>query len=852
MARITGIWALVALALATGCKDEDEVRPAAGALPLDVPLAAGQTRAGVITQPGELLTGVTAKGRLGDFKLYNSRIAVIIGRAGFARGYQQYGGTIVDADRVRAPGEQGHSTFGEIVTAFDLSIVSPDSIEVVADGRDGGASIVRVRGRLADFPLLKTLLSEIVTREEKPVGIDVDYIMEPDADALKIAFTLHNAGDLDAEIALPLVGFLFGDGAQPFVPGFGFASPEPGARTEYYAAVSPDVSYLYGRDDTRISFILSISGLVLGSLGDSFTLRAREKKTVVHHLVIGDGDLSASQALWRKTTGREGVPRISGRVLDAAGAPVAGARVHLVQAQPANPVRDYTTLTRTAADGTFVLEAAAGDYALTVATDAQVLSEPQPLTLGPGGLPALDVRLPGAGTLTYRVTGPGGGLLPAKLTLVSEGGARGLLPDRYGEALRPSGTLRAEYGVNGQGSVELPAGTYRVYVSRGSEYEMAEQQVTVESGREARVEASLERTVSTPGWMSTDTHVHAQLSPDSPDLYPFKVSTMVVEGLELPISTEHEAIGDFNPAIRELGLEAWIKGIIGSEVTTFVYGHFNAFPLAQDFDKPGNGRIDWIDKKPGQTFAAIRENAAAPFLQVNHPRSDSIGGYFTAMGLDRDTLQASRADQWSNDFDGIEVANGCGVQGIESSELLDWFSFLNKGQRKVALGSTDNHKAGRGGMGYPKTFVRMPTDDPRAASEADFRRAMFEGRAIVTCGPFLELKLGTAEIGDTVEVTGDLIRLDARAAAPSWMDLDQLEVIVDGALVKTVPITTSGPGDRFAGTITASITPGQDGWVILRARGDRRHGIWAGRELSWAFTNPIFLDGDRDGEWTMQ
>ena len=115
--------------------------------------------------------------------------------------------------------------------------------------------------------------------------------------------------------------------------------------------------------------------------------------------------------------------------------------------------------------------------------------------------------------------------------------------------------------------------------------------MTVVAGETANVEARLVRSVSTLGWLSTDTHIHSQLSPDSPDLFPYKVQSMVVENLEVPVSTEHEAIGDFNPAIEELGLKAWMKGIIGYEFTTFTYGHFNAFPLVPEPSLPGNGRV---------------------------------------------------------------------------------------------------------------------------------------------------------------------------------------------------------------------------------------------------------------------
>jgi hypothetical protein len=156
-------------------------------------------------------------------------------------------------------------------------------------------------------------------------------------------------------------------------------------------------------------------------------------------------------------------------------------------------------------------------------------------------------------------------------------------------------------------------------------------------------------------------------------------------------------------------------------------------------------------------------------------------------------------------------------------------------------------------MGFPRTYVRMPTDEPSAANMDDVRAALKAGRLVVSCGPFVEMKLGSAEIGDTAAFSGAEIVLDARVAAPSWMDVDSLEVIVNGRLVKTVDISSSGPvrGDRFSGSITVPVTSGQDGWVILRVRGNQDHGVWARHRPSYAFTNPIFLDGNEDGAWVM-
>jgi hypothetical protein len=839
-----GLVAALVLTLGGACAKDPGAPPR---LPLDERLPAGKARAGVIERPEELLTGPTAKGRLGDFKLYNDRVAVVIGQKDFARGYQNYGGTLVDADRVRAPGEAGKSTFGEVITAFDLQVLRPEQIEVVADGRDGGPAIVRVSGQSAEVPLFSALLSEMLTREGLPLKLQVDYVLAPDRDWVELVFRLSNQERGPVDVGLPMTGYMFGDGAAPFTPGAGFATPEAGITSPYYGATGPDITYLYGRPDVELSFIVGVSGLLLASAGDKIPLRARETVELRHILVVGDGDLPAAQARWREATAQAAWPRLSGRVLDDSGAPVRGARVHVTQPEAVSAEYDYVTVARTDAEGRWSAGVPGGEpYRVLAVSDAHVESAPVVVT----ELAAeVALTLPRPGQVAYRVTDEAGGLLPAKLTFVREGGSLAP-PARFGEAAQPAGVVRAEYGYRGEGAVDLPAGRYTVWISRGSEYEVVERAIEV-GGSPVQVQATLVRSVATPGWLSTDTHVHAQLSPDSPDLYPFKVATMVVEGLELPVSTEHEWIGDFNPAIRELGVGAWIQGVVGSEITTFNYGHFNAFPLVPDPDKPGNGRIDWVKKPPGETFAAIRANAGAPFLQVNHPRSAAIGGYFSAMGLDPVTLAVDQPDKWSNDFDGIEVANGCSVRQIEEQTMPDWFAFLNRGDRKVAMGATDSHSAGKGQMGYPRTYLAMPTDAPAEAKIDDVRRAAKEGRAVIACGPFVDLAVGAARVGDTAPLNGDRLTAEATIRAPAWVDVDSVELVVNGRVAKVAPVPPAdGPLDVRV-TLTASVAAGRDAWVLVRVRGDERHGVWAHRTQSYGFTNPIFLDGDGDGAWRM-
>ncbi|MBI4816446.1 MAG: carboxypeptidase regulatory-like domain-containing protein [Deltaproteobacteria bacterium] len=816
-------------------------------LPLDEVLPEAVARAGIVATPSELLTGDTAKGRIGDLKIYNSKVAFIVGRAGDGRGYVPYGGGVIDADLVRAVGEPGRSTFGEIVTTLDLAVLHPQTVEVVADGSGGGPAVVRATGREDAFPLFSVMLASLFGVQKHELVWSVDYILEPGAQALKIEHTLQNVGSENIEIGLVLNGYMFGDGARPFLPGYGFSFPATGVVVDYFAAIADEVSYLTGDLSEELSFIVTQSGISMAGSRGPIRIRPIEKVTFSQVIIVGDGDVAKGQSIWRALQGPNGaVAKVEGRVSTSDGASVAGAIVHAIEVSPRKEGVDYASQTRSAPDGSYAMSLPHGEYSLVATASGYPPSEAKPVSVSAGA--TVDFQIGSPGTIEYSIKDAAGAPLPAKISVRAGVGAE-RLPSRYGIRGEPSGVLFTEYAITGSGTILLPEGEYEVIVSRGLEYEIHEERVRVEPGGSHALAAILPRVVDTTGWMSTDTHIHSQLSPDSPDLFSFKVKAMVVEGLELPISTEHEAIGDFNPAIEALGLGAWMKGVIGSEVTTYAYGHFNAWPLLLDPELPGNGRIEWYFKKPAETFALIRARDQ-PVLQVNHPRSPSIGGYFSAMGLAAGRLEVTRTDQWSDDFDLIEVANGCPVSSIESETMPDWFAFLDAGMAKFAAGSTDSHKASTGEMGIPRTYVRMGSDDPRAASLDVFKAATRAGKQFVTCGPFVEISVGSAGMGEVAKLTGDLVEVKVKVQAPSWVDVDEVELVGrGGVVVKRAGVQASTNVLRFEGTLTASVSPGRDGWVIARVRGDRRHEVFARGSSSYAFTNPVLLDGDGDGKF---
>lgn len=823
------------LVAALGCSDS----PSATPLPLDVPLAANQVRAGRIDRDAALLTGPNARGRVGDYKLYNDRIAVVISQAGGGLGFHPYGGTIVDADIVRGAGVPGASAFGEIIWSLDFRVMATTAVEVVNDGRDGSEARIRTRGALGPLPLYDALLGGLFGDDVLPIEWTIDYVLEPAADVVRIEHELFASGREDVE-ATPLVGFFFGTGARPMFPDIGFSSSNSGAGSPYYAAASDDVSYVFAERDAEVSVIFGESGIAVSSVGDVVRLRARERRRHTQQLWIGSGDLARTRAAWRTDTGATLVDR-KGRVVDEAGAPVVGAHVHVLDAAARDPDRDYVTRTTSDGGGDFALAVEAGDLQIVATTVDGRISPRTPL--------AEDVRVvvPATGIARFDVRDDAGDPLPAKIGLVTTTATRTSAPRRFGEPAQGDGLDRIAFGVGAPVEVPLPAGTYDVYVSRGIEYEVFESRIAIDAGETRAVDVVLRRSVDTPGWMTSDPHLHAQRSPDSADAYELKVRALAAENIELPVSTDHEAVGDFGPAIAALGLERWLNGIVGTEITTTRFGHFNAFPMIVDPARPGWGRIDWYGREPAGIFAAAHGVPSSPVLQLNHPRSTTIG-YLELIDFDRRTLTAPD-DRFSLDFDGIEVINECGDGSLDRAEVLDWFALLSAGHRRFATGTMDDHEARQGRIGVPLTYVGVDATTPGEVTPEAFRAAHAAGRLGVSCGPFVQMRIAGARAGDLVAATTARIDADLKVAAAGWVDVDEVLLIVDGAIRARAPIAEGPGGVRFEGTLSATIAPDRDTWAIAWARGDARHGPWAQGRPSFAFTNAIFVDGDGDGRY---
>ncbi|MCW5806328.1 MAG: CehA/McbA family metallohydrolase, partial [Deltaproteobacteria bacterium] len=508
----------------------------------------------------------------------------------------------------------------------------------------------------------------------------------------------------------------------------------------------------------------------------------------------------------------------------------------------------------TGADGAFALHVpAAADVRLDAYTTGEAITS---VDAGTGA--TADIAMPPLGKVHVTATEQGAPV-PVRVQVFPTGGrAADGVPNNYGEPELLGGRQLVRFATSGDLTVDVPPGTWRVVVSRGYEYELVEETVTVAAGATATVDAAMDRSVDTRDVQCADFHVHTWRSNDSGDDALDKLAQAVADGLELPVRSDHEYVADFSSEIERLGVGAFANGMGSIELTSFeVWGHMGVFPLVPDpaavnggaprwqvWPTPEDPDVEMATLSPPAVFDEVRRRPEQPVVIINHPRGGK--NYFEYVGLDPATGIASQAPEFDTKFTLVEVFNDSGWLSNRNGNVRDWFNLLRAGRKIFAVGSSDSHGLVTSPVGYPRTCLTVGTDDPRLVTPNLVRDRLAQGRSAVSGGIYVSARIGTAGPGETTRGAGAPIDVDVTVRAATWVDVDSIDVVVDGMTVDTIPIM---PGDadpsdatiRYAKRIQVQ-TAATGGFVVIAAYGNRPlEPVHPGR-APFGVTNPIFVE----------
>lgn len=464
-----------------------------------------------------------------------------------------------------------------------------------------------------------------------------------------------------------------------------------------------------------------------------------------------------------------------------------------------------------------------------------------------------DLKPGKTGPLDYAVTDKSGKRIPAKLTFVGVAGtpsprfSRGDVGRMEADATGVAAINRV-YSVDGTGVIPLPLGTYDVTISRGIEYTIATQRITM-TATGIKLAAQLEHVVATPKWASGDFHVHAEPSPDSSVPMRDRVLEFVAEGVDMIVATDHNVVADYAPDIAKLELGKQLSSTPGVEISSS-WGHFGAFPLPV-IAKSAMPKISGV--KPQPIFDAFRALGGDAIINVHHPRLEKLTGYFELGRFDAKTGIARRKD-FSYNFDAIELLNGYEDTKLKllDRNMTDWFALLDRGVVATATGNSDSHHMTYNLGGYPRNYVAVADDAPGKVTGGDMAKGIKAHRAFFTTGPIVDVHAGTAGIGDLARAVDGKTKLEILVRAAPWVSTSRVKLYVGGKIEKTWELAATDNVKRLE-TSYELVLP-RDSHAVVRVEGDLPltpviGGAGSTKIYPLAVTNPILFDVDGNGRY---
>ncbi len=834
--------------------------------PLDERLEPGQVRAGVITRESELLSGPEAHGWLGDFKLYNHRVAFIVQNAFEPRGWGPYGGSLLDAVLLADDGSSGEEEFEEAFTHIDVLGVEPTAAEVLSDGSDGQPAQVRITGRHKGIPLIDGATNGALIAQD--LEIVQDFVLAPDADHLVIRTSVRtNAGGERLVTVGDLV--LNGDRTLDFAPGRGDLDGQlPDTPEAYYAGYSRVGCNLYAPAEGTIQPAFTIEGVTPINVAEGLAPRARgdTEPLVVERLVlVGAGGMDDCLRRFRRLRGEEASAGwVAGTVSRPGGEPESDARVYAHDLSMDENL-DVVDQAYADANGDFELELPAGEYRLEAISPGRdpVLGDALSVTAGQ----TVDAQLtvPAPAVLAWACTGRERdgtdlGPMPCKVSLQAG-------PDAPLSA--PVATDYLTFSASGASELVAPAGQWTVTLSRGWEYGIVRHEVVLQPGQRVEVEAELDHQVDTDGWIAADLHNHSTRSADSEFELLDKLRANVAEGLELMVATDHDCQADFGPWLDRLAqmentdLHRFLRTVVGNEISP-LYGHMTAFPLPTHPTGWIYWQVPWVLYEDGQfsrslefpeLWVRIRE-LGAEVINVCHPTRSS--GWFSYLGFEPPEVMPALDEldpaRWGTGFDTMEMLNSKST-GVMLDELVQlWAHLNNQGLFKTAVGVSDSH--GRTSeVGFGRTMVAVSDDHPATLDLDEVWTSLKAGHALVGGGLMVTIHIGQAGPGDLVSADSPVV-VNLRVEAADWVEVDQVALWANGEVIATEPLSPPGqldperPALRYDGLIQVDLEA--DTWFAAVATGpaNARLDPVVRNARPVGMTNAVRVDIDGDGQFT--
>ena len=364
--------------------------------------------------------------------------------------------------------------------------------------------------------------------------------------------------------------------------------------------------------------------------------------------------------------------------------------------------------------------------------------------------------------------------------------------------------------------LHAPPGDTSIWIQRGFRYLPWRQKVKLSAGADRTVVVKLEANDLPPSfgtWRSADLHVHMNYG----GAYRNTPANLARQARAEDLDVVYNLIVNKEERMPDTGYfrsdpdPASGDGVLimqAQEFHTSFWGHLGLLDLSRHLLTPD--------------FSAYQHTALASPYPHNAAVADlahaqgALVGYVHPFDWDIDPAKETSlsnelpADVVHGKIDYIEVV---GFSDHKATANI-WYRLLNLGYRLPAGAGTDamaNYASLRGPVGMNRVFLDTGGD----MSPEALRAALKEGRTFASNGPLLGLELDGKRPGDTVS-RGAPAKLRYRIALRSPVAVDHLELVRNGKVVKTFPLT----GDRRRLDAAGELPADAGGWLLLRAWND--------------------------------
>ncbi|MDP2307015.1 MAG: CehA/McbA family metallohydrolase [Pseudomonadota bacterium] len=846
----------------------------------------GSTEVYVIGAGDTLPTQPSTLASPGDIVLGNDKVVVVIEALDHPHYLGPTGGGLVDfTTRDLAGASAANDSLRHVYPTTGVLPGDAANFTSVELFDEGDIKAVQLLGTLDGYPDVRVATRYEVRPCEPGVRIRTEIVNET-VDSLSWfptdAWYFGDRGNLPF-VPGPGLGFTyppFGlttllDGFRdvPYMVSGTQGSPQSGAAV--YAEVACSEESLSGFHSVQISAIGQTPRIVQPR---DYTVFERFIAAVNGQSVASAGDIALDL---REQLFGEPYTELSGTLIAPGGSIGEGLRASVLvsEGNAGMAVEDRTPWSHTYpdADGRWSVRVPTGrDYVVTAEAFGQGAGEVE-VSVGDSPAEAPTLTLAGAGEVTIDATIDGVAdhvlvfVVPSDDT--TDIATTGEMFGHFGQCApllgNPHGPSPAcnRVLVNGPTTLPIPPGTYDFVAVAGPFSSMgAALGVRVDAGTGQSVLLEIEMLDLQPaGTLSGDFHIHGGASFDSGIPDADRVKAFLASRIQVVATTEHDTVWDYSGAAEALGAADRIQLISGTESTghilfpfrsdygfPLVVGHWNFWPVAFDPAGPYRG-ASWDElAEPGALMQRQRDEGNwdpdIGVAQLNHPVGGlQFGrnyGWISATGMNMNEppqesydgtgqslfLHTPDGADFSNaDFDVQEVMNG-----TQNDQLLAyrsfWFYLLNHGIVRAGTANSDSHTLTENVVGSPRSVVWTDTTFDTFDLGA-FDASLREGRAIGTNGPVLLARVTDAGATYMPSVltfaATPAAQLDIVVTAAPWVPVEEVRIVVNGEVVRTLSSELLAAVDPFGTDITtrldvsiplADLLPASgDAWIVIEA-----------------------------------